>query len=146
MCTRARWRESTAERLDGGGGGGGGDACEVHDACGVMYAPCAAGCVRRVAYTSYMPGGSESRVPRSVPRSHTCTYVRVRATATQMCPRPCPKPVASYYVRCYYTPPRYELSFPFRNTLGSLPRERALITPRDARTRVSRRCKVTGGH
>lgn len=65
-----------------------------------------------------------------VPRRHECVRERVQSRA-------------SYYVRCYYTPPRYELFFPFRNTL---PRERALITPRDARTRVSRRCKVAGGH
>lgn len=53
---------------------------------------------------------------------------------------------ASCYVRCCYTIPCYEVPFSLFVTLGSLPRERALITPRDARTRVSRRCKVTGGH
>lgn len=71
---KERVRERTFERLGGErrlSGRGGGDARGVH-ACGVMYAPCAAGCVRRVAYTSYMPGGSQSRAlaPTSVPVTH----------------------------------------------------------------------------
>lgn len=112
IITDAHVHASAMERVDRLGGGG--DTCGVHDACRVMYAPCAARCVRRVAYTSYTPGGSQSRVSCFVPRSHACVCACVCHGDTNV--RDCVQSRASYYARCCYTLPRYEIFFSFRNT------------------------------
>lgn len=65
------------------------------------------------------------RVPRSYARIYTCVSMRIRGVHARVChsdtnvyPRLCPKlqSRASHHVRCYYTLPRYDLFFPFRDT------------------------------
>lgn len=51
----------------------------------VMYAPCAAGCVTRGAYTSYMPRGFQSRAFSATLVIHICTWRDTRVHGLRMC-------------------------------------------------------------
>jgi len=128
--------------------GGDGDACGVHDACGVMYASCAAGYVRRVAYTSYMPGGSQSRVSRSL-AIRIYTRVCVHEAFTRVCVYHSDTNVhilgyvqnsKAERVTTFDIATRHPATtfFSLFVTPGSLPGEGALITPWDASTCVLR--------